>query len=73
MRPTICVVNELCRAVLAGCVLDVGYMITHSGAVNDLTTGDNYGNYLLPFVKNVSTQLQPSSDGTHIGVVTYGE
>jgi hypothetical protein len=56
----------------AGCALDVGFMITNSGAVEDQGAG-NYENYLLPFARDVTSRLNPRPSGTHVGVVGFGK
>jgi hypothetical protein len=53
----------------AACVPDVGFMVSHSNAISQF----DYTNSLLPFVKSVSTALQPDVNGAHIGVVGFGK
>ena len=54
------------------CVRDVGFMITHSGAVEDQGQG-NYVDFLLPFVASVTAKLNPGFSGSHVGVVGFCE
>lgn len=53
----------------AACVPDVAFMVSHASTISQ----SDYVNNLLPFVKSVSTALQPDLNGAHIGIVGFGK